>query len=543
MPFGGIPGLEAVDRIVSEAVQNVYSTLNKESDKAFHVRDITNKIRTQYLSYVEHGAKYATLVGHVAPVQVEDIFVEPQLTKEPDDLLVDTRRSVLGAINAFAIAEKRVLIMGPPGSGKSTLAKYFCLRGCKRVPRAVTIVDGRLPFFVATKDIPKDTPFVPNFDFRRACDGSKKISPDTYLDRITRETGQKPVSFLEFLMAEQLTRMEVKYPFAFVEHLLKKGAVCLLVDGLDEGTDETRQLILDSLSHLAAGYPKNNVVAFSRPKAVPDGIYGFDGYYVVPFDRPRWEKFVDLWFSKKQAAGTELKGVINCNPYFEDLCGNPLLTSILCILMERGYRIPKKRADLYKACIDALMSDLDRSKRLRRLSRYDYITERKRLDVLATIAFQMQRRSKQRARLREIEEYVKDIAFVRPLIKKEGMTGLLDVLELEHGILVEWSNGEYAFPHRTFQEFLSAWHIERSRKEKWFVGALRNELKNRLEEWREIAVILAHLLYDPSDYIRDMVDFAFDYRFKRSVVEEILVQDISCDNKTFEYARNRLDLK
>lgn len=548
-----IPGLKAIEKIINDAILNVYKEFGKKVDKEFYARDLTKKIRTLYVNYLTHITQYVTLIGYSSPVEVKDLFVESELLKGnredwsrwgkksedffSDALLEELRRDGK-SIPSLSINDERVLITGPPGAGKSTLAKFISLVACGKIDKIIDFTKNKLPFFIAVKDLSQKIPVGFKFDWRLALWEHEQNPKKSYFDYLKEDLGSKPVSYIEHLMAKLLEQARCQHTEEFVEHLLSHGKCCIIIDGIDEANDELSEVLIGSLTHLSASYQGNSILVLSRPRAVPDGIYGFKTYSMLDFDTSRWMQSINKWFNNDSKA-KELINIISNDTHFQEIAGNPLLVSILCVLYERNYPIPKKKSDLYNRCIDALMYELDRAKGFRRQYIYDFINEQKRKDIFSIIAFNMQKDGKQYTTIKDISNYLEKINFLSDISDKGELHLLLQSLELEHGIIFEWSKDVYVFPHRTFQEFLAAWYIERSRKEIWFIEALKTEFRYEMEWWREVAIILAHLLLDATDYLRNLMNYAFELRFKQSLLSEILIQDISCDSSIYETAKER----
>ncbi len=153
--------------------------------------------------------------------------------------------------------------------------------------------------------------------------------------------------------------------------------------------------------------------------------------------------------------------------------------------------------------------------------------------------FGCSRRGRNQLSRKDIEKHLNEVAFLREIAVKEELSKFIDALELEHGVLIEWTRNIFVFPHRTFQEYLAAWYIERSRGEKVFAVHLKTRYSKDLERWREVAIILAFLLYDASEYVTSLMNNALGYDFKQTLLPEILIQDISCNSAVFDWARER----
>lgn len=279
-----IPGLQAIEKIISEAIEHVYTDVNTAVDQGLYVRDLTGSLTRRYLDFLTESTRYVTLIGHSSPVEARDIFVEPELTFGPQvrwgstpasySALSHARESTDSRrLPALRALQSRSLVIGPPGVGKSTLARIIALSAARHVDFESPIWSDKLPFYFAVKDLSPIVPTVHHFDWRLALQEPNSNAPNkTYLQRIIEREGKRPVSYLESLMSTVLRQSGCERAEAFVQHLLEKGSCCVIVDGLDEATDELKEVLIGSLTHIRALFPSNSLMAFSRPRAVPDGI-------------------------------------------------------------------------------------------------------------------------------------------------------------------------------------------------------------------------------------------------------------------------------
>ncbi len=541
-----------LENILNDAVKNVYYNIQKKIIKEIAVKDISNKMKIAFTDYNIHLTQYATVIGYTTPVEIKEIFVEPFLINsnsiqdsgllfgkydfEKRSEIIEGKMAEGKAIKALKLPNGYSLITGPPGIGKSTLAKYITMVGAEKLSDDIPIVKDKIPFYIPVKDLSSEIAIGFSYDWRSLLNKLSRLNRDSISINELKE--KYPISYIEYLMCQLIDQSKGKYSKEFVEYLLDNGKCLIIVDGLDEASEKVKDVIIGSLVRIPALYKNNSVIVFSRPRSVPDGIYGFNHFSVFEFVQEQAGLFIKKWF-KEEPSWNKLFTIINSDKHFEELAGNPLLLSIVCILDCKKYQIPHKKSDLYSRCLDALMFELDRAKGFKRDYNYKFINEFKRKDILATIAFFMQLNYYHEISMSGIEMCLSQTNYLKKIIDEGKLQNLLGSLEIEHGILIEWSKGKYTFPHRTFQEFLAAWYIERTRKEEWFIKALRIDFDQNLEWWREVAIILAHLLYDSTVYLRNLMSYSFNYEFKKSLLSEILIQDIACTPNIYDEAKER----
>jgi len=184
-----LPGLTAIDKIISEAIINVYQDIQQKVDREVYARDLTKKIRSRYLSYLIESTKYITLIGHNNPIELKDVFIEPGILRDPHlssmfnvrqsgDQLHDWYRESQSPIYpALSFLSGNQLIVGQPGSGKSTLAKYITLAGANYFDQHVKCIEGKIPFYFAVKDLSSSMPAIQSFDWRLALNKSQSVEP------------------------------------------------------------------------------------------------------------------------------------------------------------------------------------------------------------------------------------------------------------------------------------------------------------------------------------------------------------------------------
>jgi formylglycine-generating enzyme required for sulfatase activity len=187
-------------------------------------------------------------------------------------------------------------------------------------------------------------------------------------------------------------------------------------------------------------------------------------------------------------------------PYLADLAERPLLLTLMATLHTSWGQLPEDRADLYEETVKLLLSRWQRAREFKGLDREPVVEPgiaqvlavdeghvRTALHRLALRVHERQGEGEDRqARAADIGKEEVLLALL-PLFK-EGIDPdlVLRYLETRAGLLVGRSPGIYAFPHRSFQEYLAACHLA---DEAEFAAELRERVWEDPGWWREVFLL------------------------------------------------------
>jgi formylglycine-generating enzyme required for sulfatase activity len=274
----------------------------------------------------------------------------------------------------------------------------------------------------------------------------------------------------------------------YAQRIARNGGALMLLDGLDEcGGGVNQGRVLAAVRELmgSAG-PKCRFLLTARPYAWPGGPDPRQGVYALAdLDDARIEQFVRGWYralverhwlspGEGEYKMTDLLAARQ-RPDLAPLARNPLLLTLMATLHANRGRLPDDRADLYDESVDLLMLRWNRQIGTdRALLQALAIPSLKLSDlreVLEELAFEVHKDAASGERLPAIADGTADIgegrllrAF-RPLLNDslDKAAIVVEYIENRAGLLIGQGekDGErqFAFPHRTFQEFLAACHL------------------------------------------------------------------------------------
>jgi hypothetical protein len=299
--------------------------------------------------------------------------------------------------------------------------------------------------------------------------------------------------------------------------LLEEGGLVLL-DGLDEVPEAShrRRCLLEAVADLAASLPpgRSRVVVTARPYAYADPrwhLSGFRTLVLAPFDEGQVARFLARWYravapvmgwdgATARDRGERLEQALEDRPYLADLASRPLLLTLMANLHTSWGQLPEDRADLYEETVKLLLSRWQRAREVRRpdgetetepgIARVLAVEEESIRTALHRLAFQAHEEQGAEAGREEVPADIgagQVLAAFAPLLPEDfNPQMLLDYLETRAGLLVGRTPGTYAFPHRSFQEYLAACHLADGQD---FAPNLSRRLRRDPDWWRAVFLL------------------------------------------------------
>lgn len=461
------------------------------------------EVKERYYEYLESECGEITMEGLPADqeagykrLKLESIFV-PLYLEEIERIQVEAKRpsgryyrrhdgEKRIPVGKVMEGEHRLAILAGPGGGKTTMLKRIVI-ACTLPGRSGTIEDNIpsrnwVPFFIRCRQL-----------------GELVRSPVcNILNSIPEraEFGEKTLAF-EYLVSRSL----------------KNGGALVLIDGLDEISDESdRMNFVDQLRTFLATYPAANIIVTSR-------IAGFRIvagalseccriYGISDFDDDDIRRLTLAWH--KEVVGDKEAVRDEAEKLSENICNtdrvrllavNPLLVTTLLLVKRWVGQLPNKRSVLYGKAIEVLLMTWN-------VEGYEPIEQEEAIPQLAYVAFTMMQEGIQRISSRRLSEI---IIYARKQIPeifeytKMSVSDFIKRVELRSSILVlsgyEVEMGTlypvYEFRHLTFQEYLAA----RAIVEGYYADSNGTDTVMKIikpyignENWQEVIPLVAVLL-------------------------------------------------
>jgi hypothetical protein len=509
-------------KLVKERIQN---TLEKKAASAKALMKQAGTDRERFRAYrrsIQGDSRIATLqiLDMNSPLNLISMYIQVRLHQDttstykiqsnladieehhdPNSLLQAEqkdleRRIAMAQDPEDAIAQyKRCVIVGDPGAGKTTLLKYLTLK-------LVSYQSQSLP------DIPIHI-------------------------ELNAFASSKYKNLLDFAAFTWETRYNFPRSEAlgFIKRSLHGGRVILLLDALDEAlagkttedAENSYQHLLELIMDLATLYQQSIIVVTARKAAYNQRIKlkGFTELDILDFRSEDIKRFIDLWFinhpdKQKRGMGNDLNILLERNLRLRTLAANPLLLSLIAIVYDAQLELPDRRTELYKQCIEILLTKWDASRNVNR--RREFKSEQKR-PLLGEVAWYFHLRGQ---RYLPEEELLKVIADFLPSIglSKEQCYTILQEITSANGLLKEQARGWQGFLHLTLQEYFVAQYMSD-------YNQLSMIIQYRHQSWwEEVILLYAGLTPDASPLLEILAKEDQKKPIEQYTYEEILKSDL-----------------
>ncbi len=392
--------------------------------------------------------------------------------------------------------KNKAVLLGAPGSGKTTLASYFAL-------------------MLTGKNDPTQIGFEADEDW---------LPVVVRIRDWVLQPGMGLLTYLRWHVQENLfSGSEVKaLPVGFFEHWLDRGKALILLDGLDEVVDEAqRQKVTKEIETFLHLYRDNPAVITSRPAGYRRDTFTdeFPHYTLEPFDKKQQDAFIEHWYdsrvpndkAKADRLKANLRKAFKGNDRIQLLAENPLLLTIIALIHRYQSELPRRRFKLYEKAVETLLTSWDSGKELKH---EEYKNNGKKLEllkpgdflcILNKVAYWIHCQGgtgdSEGGTLINKDELIrqlsKEIRKIRSSCqpheaRNEANFFLAEFIRKRTGLLNEQGTDQYAFVHKTFQEYLTAEEIyyqaDYEDDTEIILGHFQKHLHD--QHWREVLLLL-----------------------------------------------------
>lgn len=491
----------------SAGLREAYLNWLMEQARAVPLAGIDRKsIREETRRDLELAAVYTALL-----TERQEAATERELRSSGHEA---KRLSALAVLNA----EKRLALLGDPGSGKSTFVNFvaLCMAGelLGRAEANLAVLRAPVPENEEVENEDKDrppqpwdhTPLLPIRVVLREF-VARGLPPAGQSIEINSDT------LWQFIIAE-LPKILHDFAGPLRDELLNAGGL-LLLDGLDEVPEAEggrRVQVKVAVEKFAAAFPRIKMLITSRTYAYQNQdwkLRGFAEAVLAPFGSAQIRRFVARWYayigtlrglSAEEARGRAvlLNQAIARNPRLYELATRPLLLTPMASLHAwRGGVLPEQREELYADAVDLLLDEWESQKVKRRadgtyeiiqpsLAEWLCVDQKPMRQLINRLAFEAHRDQPTLIGTADITQNKLVEALMRLQQNPDVRPArLIEYLRDRTGLLEPRGVGIYAFPHRTFQEYLAACHLT----DVGFPDELAELFRSKPNRWREVALL------------------------------------------------------
>jgi len=380
-----------------------------------------------------------------------------------------------GPIDQLLVTSRKIIVRGQAGSGKSTLLQWLAVRSASHdFPAQLSHWNKTVPFFIRLRErVNKDFP-----------------NPEEFPGLIAPT------------IAGQMPR-------GWAHEQLANGRAVVLIDGVDELPSTQRPAMLEHLQQLVSNYPHARYIVTSRPAALKAELWpewqewikqeSFVETSLQPMSPSHIENFIDQWHEAlaktisdeeelhalKQLPGN-LKRQLRQRPPLRRLADNPLLCAMICALHhERHENLPAERIELYRGCVEMLLSRRDVGRKIEVKPDYPELSDAQKLVFAQSFAYWLMKNGYSDVEQSEANSHFEGKRAEMNLSDSVTGEGVRRLLMDRANLLREPVAQRVDFTHRTFQEYLAAQAAIKQSD----IGVLIKH--GHEDQWRETIILAA----------------------------------------------------
>lgn len=501
-----IPFIDWFEEPIKNSVMSVFSGLNSHVESL----DVFKKYRSVHFEMLISQVSNVKILGMQTPMSLKSLYYpanvstdirrriyspewegidgaelesESSSSRSSSDNAISYRpasrpvqqRGAGKKINGLKACEKgdqyiaknnRVVILGGPGAGKTTFIKFIALAySDKDIFKKTSLDQSYFPIYIQLPLLAKES-----------------------------------CSVIDYISSHLVARTD-QYASLFYSRLIETGMCTILMDSLDEVPADLKKSLINNLKEFSKIYPKARIVISCRTADYDQVFEDFSEVELTRLSKEAVKSIVMAWFGKHSDRAEKLLALLENDDAVASLTETPLLLSLLCIQFKNDLALPKRKAELYRRCVDALLRDWDTTRGFRRDTAYSQLSDDRKEKIFDAVAG---------GTCSEYISYEFHESFLLSTISDEiarfsldpnDARGILVEIESHHGIIEKCSAETYEFSHGTMQEYFAARYFVAKRME---MAVLKKYYDN--EAWHDVILFMSSMMDDSADVLNFLVE-------------------------------------
>lgn len=478
---------EAVLKGVIGAAVKALISLVVESKKAGKLDEsvVRQEPIEKHIREVANWCSSYNFLGVGKPKSVDLQSIELSLSSMPRRLRGAGRANTVKEDDLFSKGEGFVLL-GDPGSGKTTTLKRVAQRLLTEGPKCDSD-DTAFPLLVVLRELPKDS---------SSQEVLAEILGVTAVKKVEDVVEEKSIGGGK-VTSQKISRTVLKVGdvalMDFLAMYLTRSKALLLIDGLDEVSDEQYSDISRTIAELCRKIERPRIIVTCRSGAYRQNIERLSVCELLPLTPQQVREISQFWIGKPGDFLAALKKL----PY-RDIADRPLLLTYLLFLYSAEKALPEQPSSIYRKVVYRLLREWDEERQISRRSKYGRFDVDRKIDFLSELSYQLTYISRS-----NVFSESALIGVYRKIHRSYRLPGtqyraVVREIETHTGILVESGPGRYEFSHLSLQEFFCGNYLSRA--------PYPELMKQYLESYTPPVAVACAMSADPSLFLIELVE-------------------------------------
>jgi len=382
--------------------------------------------------------------GMPSPINTSDASIELMIRTTPRKF--SNSKNVSDTLSEIDLVKRHenIVLLGQPGSGKTTTIKRL-INHLISEP-ADNLDNYCYPIIIKIMDL---------------SDGeSLSLAIANYLGFKVESKSLIESSTNEYNLTESY---EVKRKYIgdnllgdVIPKILDETRAIVLIDGLDEAIPNARFKIENELALLSNKLNFSKMIVTCRSGDYFTQIDGFSVFELKELGQGQVAEMIEKW-----AGDPACFNEFFCKTPYMDVANKPLFLAQIITIFNLSGELPEQPFDIYKKLTRLVVEDWDKQHRQRRISKYSNFGTEKKLQFLATIAYELTYVIKtKRFTTSDLVKAYQNINgnFGLPFHEAEQVA---EEIESHTGLITKSGYKHFEFSHLSLQEFLCADYLVR----------------------------------------------------------------------------------
>ncbi len=482
-----------IETIASEVIKSLFALLSKKGLKEKeYLYEIQRGIGS-HLTEVRNWSSNIHLYGMPKASSTDDSTVSLTMNTVPRRFRGLDNKDEMTSENELLLGDEHYVILGDPGAGKTTTIKRIARKLLTEPPSSdqdwlhypilirLRELDSHANLYCAiadtlglkyeSKEIRVERKRLVQTEHKREQPSTQEHSGAGRQREVGKENPET-IRIQEERLEAKASQTKEEYKIVvesifqyflgdtkledFIGEILNSTKALLLLDGLDELSQDLRESVEHDISAIALRLSSSKIILSCRTGDYQYNLESFNQVEICPLAHAQIKEVSRKWLKNPD----QFLSRVAQSPYY-DLVDRPLFLAQLILLFKRYGYLPDQPSTVCHKIVKLMLEEWDSQQSIERVSRYGGFDPETKLEFLAELSFHLTYKVKTKIfTTSDLIAAYSDIYTTFNLPSKEAERVAREI-ESHTGIIRDAGNDRFEFSHLSLQEYLCGYYIAR----------------------------------------------------------------------------------